>query len=145
MQKVDNKIEEGNDNECLLARSKAVRSRVEVQYQKREFYWKQLFQSCFASQMDKNTKFFHSIAKSKKQNKIIEEIYINGKCFRGVDRVKKEVQRFYKKLYDEEQRFNIQFDESLKNTISEIEVKQFETITTNEEIRAELSCRFGWI
>nr|XP_029145792.1 uncharacterized protein LOC114924687 [Arachis hypogaea] len=128
----DEEIEKGGNDECLLARAMTIRNVIEVWYKRREDYWKQLSRSRFASQMDKNTKFFHSVAKTRRRSKVMKEIHINGNCYRGVGRVKNEVQRFYK----EEQKLNILFDKSLVKSISATEARGMELIPSKEEIRS---------
>ncbi|RYR31530.1 hypothetical protein Ahy_B01g056334 [Arachis hypogaea] len=132
MKNVDEEIEKGGNDECLLARAMTIRNVIEVWYKRREDYWKQLSRSRFASQMDKNTKFFHSVAKTRRRSKVMKEIHINGNCYRGVGRVKNEVQRFYK----EEQKLNILFDKSLVKSISATEARGMELIPSKEEIRS---------
>nr|XP_025665300.1 uncharacterized protein LOC112763991 [Arachis hypogaea] len=136
MKKVDEEKEKGGDDECLLARAMAIRNVIEVWYGRREDYWKQLSRLRFASQMDKNTKFYHSVAKTRRRSKVIEEIHINGNCYRGVGRVKNEVRQFYKELYKEEQILNILFNKSLVKSISAAEASSMELIPSKEEIKS---------
>ncbi|MED6169972.1 hypothetical protein PIB30_026154 [Stylosanthes scabra] len=69
--------------------------------------------SRFATQMDRKSKFFHAMAKSKKRKKKIEALKINGRCYRGKEKIMKEVQRFFKSLYTEEEHLDVDFDKSL--------------------------------
>ncbi|MED6159612.1 hypothetical protein PIB30_043817 [Stylosanthes scabra] len=58
-------------------------------YERQSSYWKQVSRSKFASQMNRNTGFFHAIAKDRKRRKIIEVLKIEGRCYRGKAVVKK--------------------------------------------------------
>ncbi|XP_057746652.1 uncharacterized protein LOC130965912 [Arachis stenosperma] len=141
MKKVDENIEKGGDDKFLLQRKKAIKSMIEVWYERMEDNWKQLSQSLFSSQIDENTKFFHSVAKTKRRSKVIEDIHINRNCSKGVSRVKYKMRRFYKELYKEEKNFNILFDKSLVKSISAAEARGMELIPSKEEIKSAV---WGW-
>ncbi|MED6164127.1 hypothetical protein PIB30_086733, partial [Stylosanthes scabra] len=99
---VDEMVEMGRSDECILARGRALRVLDERRYERKACYWKQMSRSKFANYMDKNTKFFHGIVKSKKRKKRIETLKIDGCCFMGKDKILKEVRRFFKALYTED-------------------------------------------
>ncbi|MED6148344.1 iron ascorbate-dependent oxidoreductase [Stylosanthes scabra] len=70
-------VEKDEIDECETTRGRTLRVLVDKWYERKATYWKQLLKSKFASSMDRNTKFFHAIAKSNGRWKGIESIKIN--------------------------------------------------------------------
>ncbi|MED6204968.1 hypothetical protein PIB30_013735 [Stylosanthes scabra] len=102
IQKVDILTEEGNANECVMARGRTLRILADRWYERKACYWKQISKSNFANLMDRNTKFFHGIAKSRKRRKEIEVMKVDGRIYRGKERILNETWRYFRKLYTED-------------------------------------------
>ncbi|MED6174165.1 hypothetical protein PIB30_066387 [Stylosanthes scabra] len=85
--------------------------------------------------MDRNTKFFHAVVKSRQRKKRVESLKINKRCFHGKNWILQEVRKFFKSLYTEEEFMNANFEDSLVKKINSMDSQQLERLPEVEEIR----------
>lgn len=78
---------------------------------------------------DNNTKFFHDSANAHKRSNHTDQLEVQGKIIKKLDRVREEIIQFYEKLYSETKRSRP--DENLLNGVS-----------ISEEERTQLQARF---
>ena len=64
--------------------------------------WKQKSRETWLKEGDKNTKYFHSVAKSHRRNNSIRQISIDGELTPNQDAIKAHICTFYWNLYFEE-------------------------------------------
>lgn len=58
-----------------------------------------LSQDKYAKELDRNSKYFHSIATFKKQKKQLLELKVGQRVYKEPNRIKGEAGRFFKGLY----------------------------------------------
>jgi hypothetical protein len=66
-----------------------------------EISWRKKSQALWLREGDKNTKFFHRVANSKKRNNAIESLIINGSLSSEVNDIKAHIVQFYTQLFIE--------------------------------------------
>ncbi|MED6186803.1 hypothetical protein PIB30_070255 [Stylosanthes scabra] len=91
-------------------------------------------------EMDRNTKYFHGIAKVKRMGKVMEKVKIDGTLFSGPSSVKREVWNFFRRLYSEDQHINIDFD---SNLVRKISVEDVSAVWRGCRQRRRLRKQFG--
>ena len=138
---VDMQIEEMGVRDELLARRLALGSQLELWYNRKNDFWKQFARDKYAKNMDRNTKYFHSIATFKKRKKQLLELKINGRSIKEPRRIKIEARRFFKELYHQKSLPIIKIQEGLVQKIQYQDAVKLETIPTVEEVKeAVYSC-----
>ncbi|XP_016198952.1 uncharacterized protein LOC107639906 [Arachis ipaensis] len=102
IQKIDDMIGNGNYDETVEARRKALVKCCEKWYLRKELHWKQMSRSRLARDMDKNTRYFHNLASARRRNNRIDTLAINGRLIRNQARIQTAIREFYKELYHQE-------------------------------------------
>ena len=96
---VDTRIDDGLGSEVDWARRKALMWQLDKWYKRRADFWRQLAKERYFKEIDKNSKYFHTIANMKKRKKQILELKIEGCCLREPRRIKKEAGKYLKDMY----------------------------------------------
>ena len=96
---VESQLEERLDDEPLLARLGALKSQLNLSYERRVCYWRQNSREKSFQNMDKNSKYFHTMASIKNRRKLLLEIKVGRRIFRNPRIIKNEIKKFYKYLY----------------------------------------------
>ncbi|XP_072072120.1 uncharacterized protein [Arachis hypogaea] len=84
------------------ARRKMLVNFCEKWYIRKEIHWKQMSWSQHAADMDKNTRYFHTIASARRRSNRIEALMVHGRLVRNQARIKGAIRGFYKELYHQE-------------------------------------------
>nr|XP_025607659.1 uncharacterized protein LOC112701072 [Arachis hypogaea] len=85
--------------------------------------------------MDKNTRYFHNLASTRRRSNRIDALVINGRLVRNQDRIKLAIRDFYKNLYHQEASPLIGFCDGLVNKIQEEESAELERMPSVEETK----------
>ncbi|XP_049414636.1 uncharacterized protein LOC125877362 [Solanum stenotomum] len=70
-----------------------------------ETTWRQISKILWLKEGDNNTKFFYNSANAHKRSNCIDQLEVQGETVKKLDKVKKEIIQFYKKLYTETERW----------------------------------------
>ncbi|XP_016206964.1 uncharacterized protein LOC107647403 [Arachis ipaensis] len=135
IKKVDDLVGNGVYDGTMEARRKALVSCCKQWYVRKEIHWKQMSRSRHAKDMDKNTRYFHSLASARRRNNRIDALMINGRLVRNQARIKIAIRDFYRELYHQERSPVIGFRDGLVNRIKEEESSALESIPSLVEIR----------
>ncbi|XP_020968575.1 uncharacterized protein LOC107621492 isoform X2 [Arachis ipaensis] len=135
IQSVDKCFAEGIQDECLLARNKALKILLEKWYERKDDYWRQMSRSRYATPLDRNTKYFHAVTKVKRRGKVMNSVCIDGEYIREPCTVKREIRRYFENLYREDKHLSIGFDMSLVKRISSEDSIFLERKPKREEIK----------
>ncbi|XP_025616471.1 uncharacterized protein [Arachis hypogaea] len=135
IKKSDDMVSNGIYDGTIKARRKALVRCCEGWYNRKEIHWKQMSKSRHASKMDKNTRYFHSIASVRRRNNRINALVINGRLVRNQARIKIAIQEFYKGLYHWERPTMAGLKDGLVKRIHEDEAKTLEVLPSVEKIR----------
>ncbi|XP_025673631.2 uncharacterized protein [Arachis hypogaea] len=135
MKKLDDKVSSGVHDGTLEARRKALVTCCERLYVRKELHWKQMSRSRHVKDMDKNTKYFHQVASTRRRNNRIDALMINGRLVRNSARIKIAIRGFYKQLYYQEESPKVGFRDGLVTRISEEESVELEVLPSTEEIK----------
>ncbi|KAL4381857.1 hypothetical protein AHAS_Ahas04G0175400 [Arachis hypogaea] len=99
IQKVDDMVSSGHYDGTTEARRRTLVKCCEKWYVRQELHWKQMSRSQHANEIDRNTRYFHNIASTRRRNNRIESLVINGLIVRNQARIKVAVRNLYKSLY----------------------------------------------
>ncbi|QHO10272.1 uncharacterized protein DS421_14g488380 [Arachis hypogaea] len=88
IKKVDDIVSNGGHDGTTEARKNALVRCCEVWYKRQDIHWKQISRSRHAKEMDRNTRYFHNIASSRRRNNRIDSLVINGRLVRNHARIK---------------------------------------------------------
>ncbi|XP_015944180.1 uncharacterized protein LOC107469315 [Arachis duranensis] len=135
IRKVDDMVSNGVYDGTAEARRKALVSSCKKWYIRKEIHWNQMSRSRHAKEMDRNTRYFHSMASARRRNNRIDALRIHGRLVRNQPRIKVAIRDFYKDLYHQETSPNIGFRDGLVRQISEDEATGLELMPTAEEIK----------
>ncbi|XP_015964261.1 uncharacterized protein LOC107488078 [Arachis duranensis] len=135
IKKIDDLVSSGAYDGIVEARRKALVTCCERWYVRKELHWKQMSRSQHAKDMDKNTRYFHHIASSRRRNNRIDALVINGRLVRNSARIKIAITNFYKRLYHQEEFPLVGFRNGLVNMISKEDSLALEVLPSVEEIR----------
>ena len=133
---VERKIDEQGMQEVDVARLTALRGQLKIWYGRKENYWKQMSRDHILKNIDRNTKYFQTVASIKRRRKLMVEIKKSRRMIREPRAIKREVRRFYKDLYKQKVAPIIEFEEGLVNKISPEEAATLEALPTEEEIKS---------
>ncbi|XP_016185845.1 uncharacterized protein LOC107627528 [Arachis ipaensis] len=133
--RLDNLVSNGIYDGTTEARGKALVCFCEKWYARKEMHWKQMSRSQHAADMDKNTRYFHTIASARRRSNRIEALMINGRLVRNQARIKGAIRGFYKELYRQEYAPRIGFKDGLVKQISGEEAVALEVMPSEEEIK----------
>ncbi|XP_025674208.1 uncharacterized protein [Arachis hypogaea] len=128
---VSNRVYDGT----MEVRRKALVTCCERWYVKKEIHWKQTSRSRQVKDMDKNTRYFHNIASTRRRNNRIDALVINGRLVRNQARIKIAIQEFYKDLYHQKVSPMVGFRDGLVSRIDEEDYVTLEALSLAEEIR----------
>ncbi|XP_025661329.1 uncharacterized protein [Arachis hypogaea] len=135
IKKIDDMVSSGAYDGTVEARRKALVTCCERWYVRKELHWKQMSRSQHVKDMDKNTRYFHQIASSRRRNNRIDALVINGRLVRNSARIKIAIREFYKHLYHQEKSPRVGFRDGLVAMISEEDSVALEVLPSVEEIR----------
>ena len=90
---------------------------LEKWYKQRATNWRQLSRERLMKGMDKNSKYFHTVASTKSRKKLLLEIKIRRRIFRNTRSIKKEIKKFYKQLYHRANVLIVDFQDGLVRRI----------------------------
>ncbi|XP_057730108.1 uncharacterized protein LOC130945406 [Arachis stenosperma] len=102
IKRIDDMVSNGVHDGTLEARRKALVKCCERWYVRKEVHWKHISQSRHVNEMDRNTRYFHNIASTRRRNNRIDTLVINGRLVRNQARIKVAIREFYKDLYHQE-------------------------------------------
>ncbi|XP_072056290.1 uncharacterized protein [Arachis hypogaea] len=91
--------------------------------------------SRLAKDMDKNIRYFHNLAFTRRQNNSIDALVINGRLVRNQARIKIAIREFYKELYHQEVSDMVGFRDGLVERIAKEDAAALEVLSSVEEIR----------
>ncbi|XP_016173772.1 uncharacterized protein LOC107616310 [Arachis ipaensis] len=117
IQKVDDMVSSSRYDSIMEARRRALVRCCEKWYVRRDLHWKQISRSRHATEMDRNTRYFHNIASARRRNNRIESLVIHGRLVRNQPRIKAAVRDFYKRLYHQEHSPRVSFRDGLVNRL----------------------------
>ncbi|XP_016172973.1 uncharacterized protein LOC107615423 [Arachis ipaensis] len=83
IKKIDNLVGDGNYDGTTEARRRALVKYCEKWYVRKEIHWKQMSRSKLARNMDKNTRYFHQVASTRRRNNRIDALMIHGRLVRN--------------------------------------------------------------
>ena len=66
VEKVDVKLDAESSNEVLLARRRALASQLDIWYNRKGEFWKQFSREKYVNEVDRNSKYFHTMATIKR-------------------------------------------------------------------------------
>ncbi|XP_057755992.1 uncharacterized protein LOC130975184 [Arachis stenosperma] len=135
IKKIDNMASNGVYDGTVEARRKALVTCCKKWYVRKELYWKQMSRSRLAKDMDKNTRYFHNVASTRRRNNRIDALVINEKLVRNQARIKIAIREFYKKLYYQEEAPIVGFRDGLVNIIDTEDAVALEVLPSTEEIK----------
>ena len=138
---VDMHMEEVGVNDELLARRLALKGQLEMWYNKKNEFWKQLARDKHAKEIDRNSKYFHSIATFKRRKKQLLELEIDGRSVKDPMRIKIAARRYFKELYYQKPWPFIKIQDGLVQKLQFQDAINLESIPTLEEVKeAVWSC-----
>ncbi|XP_016178936.1 uncharacterized protein LOC107621429 [Arachis ipaensis] len=135
IKKVDDMASAGVYDATMEARRKALVTCCERWYVRKEIHWKQMSRSQQAMEMDRNTRYFHNIASSRRRNNRIDNLVANGRLIRNQARIKVAIREFYKDMYHQESSPLLGFKDGLVRRIDEEESGSLQVMPSVEEIR----------
>ncbi|XP_020963843.1 uncharacterized protein LOC110265267 [Arachis ipaensis] len=133
--KLDNLVSYGIYDGTTEARRKALVSFCAKWYIRKEIHWKQMSRSKNATNMDKNTRYFHNIASARRRNNRIDALMIHGRLVQNQARIKGAIRGFYKNLYRQEYAPRIGVRDGLVKHIHRDEAEVLEVMPSEEEIK----------
>ncbi|XP_016185651.1 uncharacterized protein LOC107627320 [Arachis ipaensis] len=135
IKKVDDMVSSGHYDGTMEARKRALVRCCKKWYVRQDVYWKQMSRSRHAHEMDRNTKYFHNIALTRRRNNRIESLEINGRIVKNQARIKIAIRDFYKCLYHQEGSPSVSFRDGLVNRLEREEAEGLEVIPSVEEVK----------
>ncbi|XP_072059665.1 uncharacterized protein [Arachis hypogaea] len=135
IKKIDDIVSNGVYDRTVEARRKALVSCCERWYVRKELHWKQMSRSRLAKDMDKNTRYFHNLASTRRRNSKIDALVIDERLVRNQARIKIAIRKFCRKLYRQEKSPMVDFKDDLVDMIAEEDTMALEVLPTVEEIR----------
>nr|XP_025670267.1 uncharacterized protein LOC112770058 [Arachis hypogaea] len=135
LNKIDDMVSSGTYDGTVEARRKALVTCCERWYVRKKLHWKQMSRSKHAKDMDKNTRYFHQIASSRRRNNRIDALVINERLIRNSARIKIAIREFYRQFYHQEKYARVGFRDGLVARISEEVAMALEVLPSAEEIR----------
>ncbi|KAL4373314.1 hypothetical protein AHAS_Ahas05G0069400 [Arachis hypogaea] len=123
IQKVDDMVNSGRYESTMEARRRALVRCCEKWYVRQDLHWKQMSRSRHATEMDRNTRYFHNIALARRRHNRIESLVIHGRLIRNQPRIKAAIRDFYKRLYHQEHSPSVSFRDDLVNRLGREEAE----------------------
>ena len=122
----------------FLRRTKLVVFRLKVEIMNlaslEEISWRQKSQFLFVKEGDKNTRFFHRIANSRRRSNHIRGIEVDGVLYEDEEEVRSKVVNFYQRLYIESVTWRPSMDGLEFASIEEDEQLELESDFSKEEV-----------
>ncbi|XP_016195525.1 uncharacterized protein LOC107636537 [Arachis ipaensis] len=135
IKRIDDRVSNGVYDETMEARRRALVTCCERWYVRKEVHWKQMSRSRHAKEMDRNTRYFHNIASSRRRNHRIDALVVNGRTVKNQARIKIAIREFYKDLYHQETTPMMGFRDGLVSRIDEEDALMLEMMPSAAEIR----------
>ncbi|XP_015950778.1 uncharacterized protein LOC107475626 [Arachis duranensis] len=135
IKRIDDMVSNGVYDGMMEARRTWLVTCCERWYVRKEVHWKQISRSRHAKDMDKNTRYFHNIASTRRRNNMIDTLVINGRRVMNPARIKITIRDFYKDLYHRERFPMLGFRDGLVEKIDEQDAVTIEVLPSTEEIR----------
>ncbi|XP_015947826.1 uncharacterized protein LOC107472811 [Arachis duranensis] len=135
IKKVDDMVSSGRYDDTMEAKRRALVRCCEKWYVRQDVHWKQMSRSRHASEMDRNTRYFHNIASARRRNNRIETLVIHGRLVRTQARIKTAIRDFYKCLYHQEDSPNVSFRDGLVNRLGREEAETLEVLPSVDEVK----------
>ncbi|XP_016165197.1 uncharacterized protein LOC107607809 [Arachis ipaensis] len=135
IRKVDDMVSSGRYDGTIEARRRALVRCCEKWYIRQDVHWKQMSRSRHATEMNRNTRYFHNIASARRRSNRIEALVINGRLVRNQARIKIAIRDFYKRLYHQEVSPRVSFRDGLVNRLEREEAKTLEALPSVEEVK----------
>ncbi|XP_020967472.1 uncharacterized protein LOC110266796 [Arachis ipaensis] len=135
LKKVDDMVSSGRYDGTMEARRRALVRCCEKWYVRQDVHWKQMSRSRHASEMDRNTRYFHNIASVRRRNNRIEALVIHGRTVQNQARIKTAIRDFYKCLYHQEVSPNVSFRDGLVNRLGREEAEALEVLPSVDEVK----------
>ena len=132
---VAGRLDEGSLDEVDIARYNALKSQIEVWYERKQCHWRQMSRERILKDMDKNSKFFHAKAAVRSRRKLMLEVRSGRGIFRAPRMIKMKARNFYRNLYKQKPMPIIYFPQELVNKISEEEANLLEQRPACREIK----------
>ena len=141
MQKLDQKAQTTELQECEWLRRNAIQSQLWFWLVRKERYWKQLSRCKILQEGDRNTKYFHLVASMQRQKKVIEKLIVNGEELTDANDLKAARVGHFKRLYKTTSISKFDISSLGLNKITEQMCHEMEAPVTKQEIKeAMLSC-----
>ncbi|XP_016200150.1 uncharacterized protein LOC107641157 [Arachis ipaensis] len=138
IKKIDDMVGEGIYDGTVEARRRALIACCEKWYVKKELHWKQMSRSRHVRDIDKNTRYFHNLASTRRRNNRIDALVINGRLIWNQAWIKIAIRNFYKDLYHQEEAPMVGFRDGLVEMIDEEDALALEMQPTTEEVREKV-------
>ncbi|XP_025625073.1 uncharacterized protein [Arachis hypogaea] len=135
IKKIDDMVSAGSYDRTLKAKRKALVTCCAKWYARKKIHWKQMSQSQHARDMDKNTRYFHNLASTRRRNNIIDSLVINVRLVRNQAKIKVAITGFYKDLYRQKYTPMIGIHDGLVRQIDDKAAAALEVMPSPEEIR----------
>ncbi|XP_015949941.1 uncharacterized protein LOC107474818 [Arachis duranensis] len=119
----------------MEARRRALVRYCEKWYVRQDVHWKQMSRSRHANEIDRNTRYFHNIASTRRRNNRIKSLVIHGRLVRNQARIKVAIRCFYKHLYHQEASPSVSFRNGLVNRLEREEAEALEVLPSIEEVK----------
>ena len=88
-------------DEVGVARQLALQGQLRLWYKRKELCWRQMSRENSIKFKDKNTRYYHAMALSRKRRNRIQEIWVNRRNVKRPRAIKNAVRRFFKNLYSQ--------------------------------------------
>ncbi|XP_016191474.1 uncharacterized protein LOC107632290 [Arachis ipaensis] len=133
--KVDDMVSSGQYDDTIEAKRRASVRCCEKWYIRQDIHWKQMSRSRYATEMDRNTRYFHNIASARRRNNRIEALVINGRLVRNQARIKIAIREFYKRLYHQEASPRVTSRDGLVNRLEREEAETLKALPSVEKVK----------
>lgn len=132
---VSRRLDEGNYDEIDVARSNALKRQLDLWYEQKQCYWRQISKEKVLKGMDRNSKFFHAKAAVRSRRKLMLEVKCGRRIVRAPRMIKMEARNFYKNMYKQNPIPIINFLHEMVNKISVEEANSLELLPSSDEIK----------
>ena len=132
---VNGRFENGSVDEVDIAKFRPLKNHLDCWYDCRCCYWRQISRDKVIKEVDRNYKYFHTLAAIRKRSKQMQEIKSGRRTFQSPRIIKSEVRSFYKNLYKQKDVPLISFQDGLVSRISNEQAQLLELILSDEDIK----------
>ena len=131
---VERRVDVNGNNEVDNARILALKSQLQIWYKRKELYWRQLSRDTHTKLGDRNTRYFHAVAVGRRRKKRIAQLRVRNRLMKNPRVIKKEIVRFYKKLYSQKILPHVFLPDGFLLKISQEQASILERMPSKEEI-----------